>query len=94
MQIYPADRSHLMPIITPAYPSMCATHNVTHSTKTVMTSEFRRAAGIVDMIMVRSDKSAEGGNWAELFEKHDFFHTYRCAFLPARHTSCCELTFD
>lgn len=67
-----------MPIITPAYPSMCATHNVTHSTKTVMTTEFRRAAGIVDMIMVRSEKSPEGGNWGELFEKHDFFHTYRC----------------
>lgn len=78
-----------MPIITPAYPSMCATHNVTHSTKTVMTTEFRRAAGIVDMIMVRSEKSPEGGNWGELFEKHDFFHTYRCVspslppFLPS-----------
>jgi poly(A) polymerase len=77
-QIYPADRSHLMPIITPAYPAMCATHNVMHSTKTIMTNEFRRAAQLVDMVMVRSERSPEGGNWAELFEKHDFFHTYRC----------------
>lgn len=66
-----------MPIITPAYPAMCSTHNVMHSTKTIMTNEFRRAAGIVDMVMVRSERGADGGNWAELFEKHDFFHTYR-----------------
>lgn len=70
-----------MPIITPAYPAMCATHNVMHSTKTIMTNEFRRAAQIVDMVMVRSERSTEGGNWAELFDKHDFFHTYRCARL-------------
>lgn len=39
-KLYPADKAHKMPIITPAYPSMCSTHNVTDSTKTVMLSEF------------------------------------------------------
>lgn len=31
-----------MPIITPAYPSMCSTHNVTQSTQMIMTQEFKR----------------------------------------------------
>lgn len=31
-----------MPIITPAYPSMCATHNVTASTQMIMTDEFKK----------------------------------------------------
>jgi poly(A) polymerase len=66
-----------MPIITPAYPSMCSTHNVMHSTKTVMTAEFKKASVIVDKIMVKSSSSAGGGDWSELFQKHDFFSTYR-----------------
>ena len=60
-----------MPIITPAYPSMCSTHNVTQSTQMIMTQEFKRAAEVVDRIVIgKSD-------WAELFEKHDFFHRYK-----------------
>lgn len=43
-QLYPSDRSHRMPIITPAYPSMCSTHNVTLSTQQIMTAEFKRGA--------------------------------------------------
>lgn len=59
-----------MPIITPAYPSMCATHNVMHSTQMVMTEEFKRAAEIVDSVMVGK------ATWSDLFTKHDFFHRY------------------
>lgn len=40
--IYPTDRSHLMPIITPAFPVMCSTHNVSTSTMNVMAAEFVR----------------------------------------------------
>jgi hypothetical protein len=42
LQLYPSDRAHRMPIITPAYPAMCATHNVTASTQMVMTEEFKK----------------------------------------------------
>ncbi|KAJ3091075.1 polynucleotide adenylyltransferase [Quaeritorhiza haematococci] len=70
-KIYPQDKAHRMPVITPAYPSMCATHNVTASTQGVMTQEFQRAAAIADRIMVQK------GKWAELFEKDDFFHRYK-----------------
>lgn len=59
-----------MPIITPAYPSMCATHNVTDSTREIMLSEFRRTSEIADKIMIGS------GKWDDLFEKSDFFQIY------------------
>ncbi|BGO96658.1 Poly(A) polymerase [Rhodotorula toruloides] len=70
-KLYPSDRSHRMPIITPAYPSMCSTHNVTLSTQQIMTAEFKRAADIVDKVFVGSAK------WSELFQPHDFFSKYR-----------------
>ena len=41
-QLYQADRAHRMPIITPAYPAMCATHNVTASTQMIVTEEFKK----------------------------------------------------
>ncbi|KAI9668525.1 MAG: polynucleotide adenylyltransferase [Trizodia sp. TS-e1964] len=68
-QIYHGDKYHIMPIITPAYPSMCATHNITSSTKTVLSREMERAAGIVDRIMVSKV------SWKELFARHSFFTT-------------------
>ena len=56
-----------MPIITPAYPSMCATHNITLSTKKVIVRELERANAITNEIF--------GGKkqWKELFQKHTFF---------------------
>ncbi|ORY07740.1 polymerase [Basidiobolus meristosporus CBS 931.73] len=70
-KIYLSDKAHRMPIITPAYPSMCSTHNVSQSTQMVMTAEFKRAADLVDKIMIGK------AQWPELFEKHDFFFKYK-----------------
>ncbi|KAG5648740.1 hypothetical protein DXG03_000087 [Asterophora parasitica] len=70
-KLYPGDRSHRMPIITPAYPAMCATHNVTASTQMIMTEEFKKGADIVDKVIIGK------ASWSELFERHDFFLKYR-----------------
>lgn len=90
-----------MPIITPAYPSMCATHNVTASTQMIMTEEFKKGqlefyspgryllflAGseIVDRVIVGS------ADWSELFSKHDFFHKYRYYLQVIASTGSSEL---
>lgn len=66
-KLYPGDRYHLMPIITPAYPSMCATFNVTRSALTVIQEELRRGAEITDLIMMGKKP------WKDLFTKHTFF---------------------
>lgn len=50
-KLYPADKAHRMPIITPAYPSMCSTHNVTDSTKAVMLSEFKDGKGFTFFVL-------------------------------------------
>lgn len=66
-KIYPGDGRHLMPIITPAYPSMCATHNVTKSTLSIITKELVRADKLATQIF-----SGER-QWKDLFERHTFF---------------------
>src|ERR1700722_17480476 len=61
-----------MPIITPAYPSMCATHNVTLSTREIIQRELKRAGNITDQIMLGKSQ------WKDLFVKHTFFtHGYK-----------------
>ncbi|RKO87181.1 Poly(A) polymerase central domain-containing protein, partial [Blyttiomyces helicus] len=70
-KIYPQDKLHKMPVITPAYPSMCATHNVTSSTQAVTHQEFERAANITDRVVLGL------ADWNELFTKNDFFQRYK-----------------
>lgn len=65
--LYTGDKFHLMPIITPAYPSMCATHNITMSTKAVIIRELRRGRDITDKIFMGQLQ------WKDLFTKHTFF---------------------
>ncbi|KAJ7663191.1 Poly(A) polymerase central domain-containing protein [Mycena polygramma] len=70
-KLYPSDRNHRMPIITPNYPSMCATHNVSASTLAILGGEIREGAETVNKVL------AGTATWAALFTKHDFFHKYR-----------------
>lgn len=71
-----------MPIITPAYPSMCATHNITLSTKKVIIRELSRANQIVNDIFNKKKQ------WKDLFERHTFFtkdfKNYLCIISASR----------
>lgn len=66
-QVYHGDRAHIMPIITPAYPQMCATHSVMHSTFNVMMAEFERADEIIGALNTGKK------SWDDLFQKSTFF---------------------
>ncbi|GKB08053.1 nuclear poly(A) polymerase 1, partial [Tanacetum coccineum] len=65
------DRSHLMPIITPAYPSMNSSYNVSASTLKIMTEEFKRGHSICEAMVLNN------GSWLELFEPYCFFEAYK-----------------
>ncbi|KAL8783884.1 MAG: hypothetical protein Q9213_004302 [Squamulea squamosa] len=66
-RLYPTDKYHLMPIITPAYPAMCATHNIGPTTKKIIIQELERGGDITDKI------SFGKLQWKDLFTKHTFF---------------------
>ncbi|ORZ33119.1 Poly(A) polymerase central domain-domain-containing protein [Catenaria anguillulae PL171] len=70
-RLYPADRQHRMPIITPAYPSMCATHNVTKSTFDVLKHEFHLGTQLTQRIQ-RGELA-----WSALFTPHSYFSKYK-----------------
>ncbi|KAH3744410.1 poly polymerase [Pelomyxa schiedti] len=68
---YPKDRFHLMPIITPAYPSMNSTYNVSRSTLALLTEEFQRGYQIMSRVET-GEAPLE-----DLFEKTNFFYRYK-----------------
>lgn len=70
---------HVMPIITPAYPSMNSSVSVTLHTRNVMLSEFKRGSDVVQQIV--KDK---GVGWSKLFSPSEFFINYN-------HYLCCHI---
>lgn len=72
-----------MPVITPAYPQMCATFNITKSTKTIIQRELERGVALTDKIL-GSERP-----WKDLFVKHSFFtqdHKYYLAVIATSTT--------
>jgi poly(A) polymerase len=67
MQVYKGDSFHLMPVITPAYPSMCATFNITRSSMSIIQRELKRGLEISEKIITGKRP------WSDLFVKHTFF---------------------
>ncbi|XP_074348458.1 nuclear poly(A) polymerase 1-like isoform X2 [Apium graveolens] len=65
------DRQHLMPIITPAYPCMNSSYNVSNSTLRIMVEEFRRGHKICKAM------EKDNGSWKILFERFPFFEAYK-----------------
>ena len=64
--------NHYMPIITPAYPAMNSSYNVSLHTLEVMKQEFKRGYELTQVII--REKGGEG--WHRLFEPSDFFVKY------------------
>uniref|UniRef100_A0A453HBK1 polynucleotide adenylyltransferase n=1 Tax=Aegilops tauschii subsp. strangulata TaxID=200361 RepID=A0A453HBK1_AEGTS len=65
------DRGHQMPIITPAYPCMNSSYNVSTSTRYVMVQEFTRGYEICQAI------DENRATWDDLFEPYPFFELYK-----------------
>jgi poly(A) polymerase len=69
-----------MPVLTPAYPCMNSTHNVSVSTKEAMLNEFEKAYRIADAIIKRDETGKRVYpelSWKRLFKKFNFFGAYQ-----------------
>uniref|UniRef100_A0A803N4A6 polynucleotide adenylyltransferase n=1 Tax=Chenopodium quinoa TaxID=63459 RepID=A0A803N4A6_CHEQI len=67
----PRDRTHHMPIITPAYPCMNSSYNVSTSTLRVMMEQFEHGNKICQDIELTK------AQWSTLFEPYLFFESYK-----------------
>ncbi|KAJ9692236.1 hypothetical protein PVL29_011349 [Vitis rotundifolia] len=67
----PRDRTHHMPIITPAYPCMNSSYNVSISTLRVMMEQFQYGNKICEEIELSK------AQWGALFEPYLFFDSYK-----------------
>ncbi|KAH1056754.1 hypothetical protein J1N35_034819 [Gossypium stocksii] len=67
----PRDRFHHMPIITPAYPCMNSSYNVSISTLSVMIEQFQYGNKICEEIELNK------AQWDALFEPYLFFEAYK-----------------
>lgn len=67
----PRDRTHHMPIITPAYPCMNSSYNVSASTLRVMMEQFSFGHRTCEEIELNKKK------WGVLFEPYLFFESYK-----------------
>ncbi|KAE9584636.1 putative polynucleotide adenylyltransferase [Lupinus albus] len=67
----PRDRTHHMPIITPAYPCMNSSYNVSTSTLRVMMEQFQYGNKICGEIELNKV------HWSALFESYIFFESYK-----------------
>lgn len=70
-KINPRERRDLMPIITPAYPAMNSTYNVSRSTLAVLKEEFKR--GTEETFKIEHQHCP----WTDLFAPTDFFVRYK-----------------
>ncbi|TVU07868.1 hypothetical protein EJB05_41242 [Eragrostis curvula] len=67
----PGDKRHHMPIITPAYPCMNSSYNVSTSTLRVMMEQFEFGNKICQEIEMNK------ASWSALFEPYQFFEAYK-----------------
>ncbi|KAI5191365.1 poly(A) polymerase [Nematocida sp. AWRm77] len=76
-----SQRNDKMPIITPVYPPICSTHNITISTLTVIKREFARSASIFESLI--SEELSIDEALERLCEPSDFFTRHKNYFVVA-----------
>lgn len=69
------DQQDLLPILTPAYPAMNSTHNVSEATKRILDMEFKRGLEITDALVLKPKDAKQ--QWLKLLEPMDFFFLYK-----------------
>ena len=69
----PQERA-FFPIITPAFPSMNSTFNVSKTTRNIMITELEKAMEITKHIMTNKESSKI--SWKRLFKRFPFFKAY------------------
>ena len=75
----------LMPVITPAFPSMNSTYNVTESTKQLMLDEFDRGRRLLEGAPICEE------SWYKLCERTNFFARYNHFYRIDIHAATEEL---
>lgn len=68
-KLNPRERTHAMPVITPAFPAMNSTYNVTETTKRILLDEFRRGYEVVKT-------EAQRGGWNEVHDPFPYFEHF------------------
>lgn len=78
--VWPDDTpKSLISIITPAYPAMNSTYNVSETTKRILLKEFDFFKNFTNLICYsKSINSREGFTWKDFFNEIDFFSYYSC----------------
>lgn len=75
----PAQRSDKMPVITPVYPPICSTYNITLSTLTIMKREFARSSNIIQQLT--NNEISPNKAFEALCAPSDFFTRHKNYFL-------------
>lgn len=65
------DRHHLMPILTPAFPSMNSTHNVSKTTFAILKAEIDRGKSLVAAV------KAKKASWKDFMTPYAFFDVFK-----------------
>jgi len=77
----------LMPIITPAYPAINSMYSASNSTREIMKNEFKRAALLVENILLEKSK------WSELFAPSSFLTEFK-QFIEIMFSADSDVEFD
>eukprot|EP00398_MALV-I-01_sp_L67-1_P000127 gene127-218_t len=69
----PGDRVHVAPVVTPSFPAMNSTHNVTETTKRIIQEQFKHAYEVTNRVLDEKDST----EWKDVYNTFPFFTQFR-----------------